>query len=183
MDSWEWNKIAGAVLGTVLFVLVVKFVAQAIYETPLPQKPGYAVEVPEEAQTQTAAAAPAAEPIPDWGSVLPAADVAHGKEVAARCQQCHDESKGGPNKIGPNLWGVVGRARAEHPGFSYSSAMSANHDPWTFDKLFVFLKAPQSDVPGTKMSFAGLRSSQERVDLLAYLRTLNDTPAPIPPKK
>ncbi len=180
MDSWEWNKIAGAVLGTLLFVLVVKFVAEAVYETPLPKKPGYAVEVPEEAQTQTAAAAPAAEPIPDFGSVLPTANVAHGKEISGKCEQCHDLSKGGPNKIGPNLWGVVGRARATHPGFSYSSAMSASHDLWTFDKLFVFLKSPQSDVPGTKMSFAGLRSAQDRIDLLAYLRTQSDSPLPIP---
>jgi cytochrome c len=183
MDSWEWNKIAGAVLGTLLFVLVVKFVAQAVYETPAPAKPGYAVDVPEEAQTQTASAAPAAEPLPDFGSVLPSADINHGKEVAARCQQCHDESKGGPNKIGPNLYGVVGRARATHPGFSYSSAMNANHDPWTYDKLFAFVKAPQADIPGTKMSFAGLRSAQDRIDLLAYLRTLNDSPPPIPPAK
>lgn len=182
MDSWEWNKIAGAVLGTLLFILVVKFVAAAIYETPLPKKPGYAVEVPQEAQSQTAAA-PVAEPLPDFGAVLPAADANHGKDVAGRCQQCHDLSKGGPNKIGPNLWGVVDRPRASHPGFSYSSAMSASHDPWTYDKLFVFLKAPGLTVPGTKMSFAGLRSSQDRLDLLAYLRTLNDTPAPLPDSK
>lgn len=183
MDSWEWNKIAGAVLGTVLFVLVVKFVAQGLYESPLPAKPGYAVDVPQEATTQTAAAAPAAEPMPDFGSALPAANTSHGKEISGRCEQCHDLSKGGPNKIGPNLWGLVDRPRASHPGFSYSSAMSASHDPWTYDKLFAFLKAPQADVPGTKMSFAGLRSSQDRIDLLAYLRTLNDTPAPLPPAK
>jgi len=181
MDSWEWNKIAGAVLGTVLFVLVVKFVAQAVYETPLPKKPGYAVEVPREAQSQTAA--PAAEPLPDFGTVLAAANAGHGKEISTRCEQCHDLSKGGPNKIGPNLWGVVGRARATHPDFSYSSAMSADHDPWTYDKLFVFLKAPQAGIPGTKMSFAGLRSAQDRIDLLAYLRTQSDNPEPIPEKK
>ena len=182
MDSWEWNKIAGAVLGTLLFILVVRTVATSIFDTPLPQKPGYAVDVPQESQTQIAAAQPAAEPLPDFAAVLPTANVDHGKEVAGRCLQCHDESKGGPNKIGPNLWGVVDRQRATHPGFSYSSAMSASHDPWTYDKLFVFLKAPQATVPGTKMSFAGLRSSQDRVDLLAYLRTLNDTPAPLPEK-
>jgi cytochrome c len=183
MDSWEWNKIAGAILGTLLFVLVVKFVAQAVYETPMPNKPGYAVDVPKAAQTQAAAAAPAAEPIPDWGSVLPTADVAHGKQISTRCEQCHDLSKGGPNKIGPNLWGVVDRPRATHPGFDYSSAMSANHDPWTYDRLFKFLKEPQVYVPGTKMSFAGLRSAQDRIDLIAWLRTQNDSPPPIPPKK
>jgi len=182
MDSWEWNKIAGAVLGTLIFVLVVKFTAEEIFKAPAPARPGYVVDVPEEAATSTAAA-PAAEPLPDFGTVLPAADLAHGKDVSVRCQQCHDLSKGGPNKIGPNLWGLVDRPRATHPGFDYSSAMSASHDPWSFDKLFVFLKAPQATVPGTKMSFAGLRSSKDRIDLLAYLRTQSDNPAPIPAKK
>ena len=185
MDSWEWNKIAGAILGTLMFVLVVSFIAEAVFETPLPNKPGYAVEVPkEQAASSAATAQSAAEPVPDWGTVLPKADAAHGKEISSRCEQCHDLSKGGPNKIGPNLWGVVGRPRASHPGFDYSSAMSANHDPWTYDKLFAFLKQPQADVPGTKMSFAGLRSSQDRIDLLSWLRTQSDSPLPIPaPKK
>jgi cytochrome c len=180
MDSWEWNKIAGAVLGTLIFVLVVKFTAEAIFETKLPAKPGYVVEgVSEEPATSTALAVE--ETLPDFGTVLPTADAAAGKEISTRCQQCHDLSKGGPNKIGPNLWGVVGRPRAEHPGFDYSSAMAANHDPWAYDKLFRFLKAPQAGVPGTKMSFAGLRSVQDRLNLLAYLRTQSDSPVPIPP--
>jgi cytochrome c len=171
------------VLGTLLFVLVIMFVAEAVTKSPLPAKPGYAVEVPPEAASQSAGAAPAAEPLPDFAAVLPAADLNHGKEVAARCQQCHDLSKDGPNKIGPNLWDVIGRPRASHPGFSYSGAMSASHDPWSYDKLFAYLKAPQTEVPGTKMSFAGLRSSQDRIDLLAYLRTQSDAPAPLPPPK
>jgi cytochrome c len=122
-----------------------------------------------------------AEAVPDFGTVLPKADIAHGQQVSQRCQQCHDLSKGGPDKIGPNLWGVVGRARASRASFSYSSAMNANHDPWTFEKLFVYLKSPASMVPGTKMSFAGIDSSQDRVDLIAYLRTLSDSPVAIPP--
>ena len=180
MDSWEWNKIAGAVLGTLIFVLVVKFAADAIFETPPPAKPGYVVEGVTE-KTAAPAAAAAEEALPDFGTLLPAADAAAGKEIEARCQQCHDSAKGGPNKIGPNLWGVVGRARGEHPGFDYSRAMAANHDPWTFEKLFRYLKAPQAEVPGTKMSFAGLRSAEDRLNLIAYLRTQSDSPAPIPP--
>jgi cytochrome c len=184
MDSWEWNKIAGAVLGTLIFVLVVKFAADAIFETPTPAKPGYVVEgVTEETSSSTTQTAAVEEALPDFGTVLPAADVAAGKEVSARCEQCHDLAKGGPNKIGPNLWGVVGRARAMHPGFDYSSTMMANHDSWTYEKLFRFLKSPQADMPGTKMTFAGLRSAQDRLNLLAYLRTQADSPLPIPPAK
>ncbi|MBU6297247.1 MAG: cytochrome c family protein [Alphaproteobacteria bacterium] len=182
MDSWEWNKIFGAILGTLIFVLVVKFAADAYFEPTPPAKPGYVVQgVPEE-QTASTPTAPVEEPLPDFGSVLPTADLAAGKEISHRCEQCHDLSKGGPNKIGPNLWGVVGRDRATHPGFDYSSAMVGDHNPWTFGELFRFLKSPQAYVPGTKMTFAGLRSAQDRIDLLAYLRTQSDNPLPIPPK-
>lgn len=184
MDSWEWNKIIGAVLGTLIFVLAVKFSAEAIFENPMPAKPGYTVAgVPQEKTASAPQAAAAEEPLPDFGTVLPKADAGEGKEISTRCEQCHDLSKGGPNKIGPNLWGVVGRARAAHPGFDYSSAMSASHDPWDYDKLFAFLKSPQGVVSGTKMSFAGLSSEQDRLNLLAYLRTQSDSPLAIPPPK
>lgn len=179
MESWDWNKVIGAVLATLLFVMVIRTVTEIVYETPMPAKPGFVVEGVQETSTG-GSGAPVAEALPDWGTVLPTADVKGGEQVAQRCAQCHDWSKGGPDKIGPNLWGVVGRARATHPGFSYSSAMLANHDPWTFDKLFVYLKSPASMVPGTKMSFAGLRSAQDRINLLAYLRTQSDSPLPIP---
>jgi len=183
MDSWEWNKIAGAVLGTLIVVLVIKFTADALFEPKAPARPGYAVEGVPAASTagSTAQAAPAEETLPDFGTVLPAADIAAGKEISARCEQCHDLSKGGPNKIGPNLWGVVGRARATHPGFDYSSAMMTSHDAWSYGDLFRYLKSPQAMVPGTKMSFAGLRSAQDRINLIAYLRTQADSPLAIPP--
>jgi len=180
MDSWEWNKIAGAVLGTVMFVVIVKIATEAIYDVPPPAKPGYVVEGVSESTGASTAAAPVEEALPDWGTVLPTADTADGKSVSARCEQCHDLSKGGPDKIGPNLYGVVGRARATKAGFSYSSAMMSAHDPWTFSGLFKYLKSPQGVVPGTKMTFAGLRSAKDRIDLIAYLRTLSDSPVAIP---
>ncbi|HTC83121.1 MAG TPA: cytochrome c family protein, partial [Rhizomicrobium sp.] len=109
-----------------------------------------------------------------------------GKTLSTKCEQCHDLSKGGPNKIGPNLFGVVDRARATHEGFSYSSAMKGKPGNWTYDELFKFIKAPGVDIPGTKMSFAGLRSDKDRINLIAYLRSNADSPAAIPapaPKK
>ncbi|MEJ1967520.1 MAG: cytochrome c family protein [Rhizomicrobium sp.] len=181
MDSWQFNKIAGAVLGTLILVLVIKFSTDAIFDVEKPAKEAYHVEgVVETASAGGPAAAPVEEPIPDWGTVLPTADVAGGKAISARCEQCHDISKGGPNKIGPELWDVIGRPRATNPGFSYSSAMAADHNPWTYDKIFKFVHQPQTYVPGTKMSFAGLRSAQDRINLIAFLRTQEDTPAPIP---
>jgi len=181
MDSFEWNKIAGAVLGTLLFVVAIKIASEMIFEVPMPLKPGYVVQGVPAASSGAGPAQPAEEPLPDFGTVLTKADIAKGQQVSQRCQQCHDLSKGGPDKIGPNLWGVVGRARASRSSFSYSSAMSANHAPWTFEELFRYLKSPQAMVPGTKMSFAGLPSAQDRINLLAWLRTQSDSPLPIPP--
>jgi cytochrome c len=179
MDSFEWNKIIGAVLGTAIFIFVVRQAAEVIYEPEKPAKPGYVVEGVVES-TGGAATAPVAETTPDWGTVLPAADVAAGKTISGRCEQCHDLSKGGPNKIGPNLYAVVDRPRASHPGFDYSGAMKAKGGNWTYDELFKFLKSPGSYIPGTKMSFAGLSREQERINLIAYLRSDADAPAPIP---
>jgi cytochrome c len=182
MDSYEWNKIVGAILGTLLFVVAIKIGSEMLFEVPEPAKPGYIVPgVTETPAPGAATTQAAAEALPDFGTVLPKADIAHGQQVSQRCQQCHDLSKGGPDKIGPNLWGIVGRARASRASFSYSSAMMADHNPWTFEKLFVYLKLPAAMVPGTKMSFAGIESAQDRIDLIAYLRTLSDSPVAIPP--
>jgi cytochrome c len=182
MDSFEWNKIIGGILGTVIFIFVVRLVAEKIYEPEKPEKPGYVVEgVAETAGGGTAAAVE--ETMPDWGTVLPTADVAAGKTLSTKCEQCHDLSKGGPNKIGPNLFGVVDRVRASHEGFAYSSAMKGKPGNWTYDELFKFIKAPGVDIPGTKMSFAGLRSEKDRINLIAYLRTEADAQAAIPAPK
>src|SRR4051812_49061579 len=179
MDSFEWNKIIGAVLGTAIFIFVVRVVAENIYEPEKPAKPGYVVEGVVES-AGGGSAAPVEETMPDWGTVLASADVAAGKTISTKCEQCHDLSKGGPNKIGPNLFGVVDRARASHEGFAYSSAMKGKPGNWTYDELFKFIKAPGVDIPGTKMSFAGLRSDKDRINLIAFLRSNADSPAPIP---
>jgi cytochrome c len=182
MDSFEWNKIAGAVLGTLLFVVAVRIAIGFIFEVKEPAKPGYVVQgVEAPAGAGTTQAVAAEETLPDWGTVLPKANVADGKSISTRCEQCHDLSKGGPNKIGPNLWGVVGRPRASHPGFDYSAAMKSKGGSWSYDELFKFLKSPGAYIPGTKMSFAGLSKADDRINLIAYLRTDMDSPAPIPP--
>jgi cytochrome c len=179
MDSFEWNKIIGAVLGTAILIFVIRLVAESVYEPEKPAKPGYVVEGVVEGPAG-GATAPVEEAVPDWGTVLAKADTAAGKTVSAKCEQCHDLSSAKTTKIGPPLWGVVGRPRASVAGFSYSSAMMGNHDAWTFTELFKYLKSPASMVPGTKMSFAGLRSADDRVNLIAFLRTQSDSPVAIP---
>jgi cytochrome c len=100
-----------------------------------------------------------------------AADVAHGAVVFKQCAVCHNFKAGGTNKIGPNLWGVVGRKSATYPGFTYSAAMKAANKVWTPAVLDTYLTAPAKMVPGTKMTFAGLKNPADRADVIAYLQT------------
>ena len=183
MDSFEWNKIIGAVLGTAIFIFVVRVVAENIYEPEKPEKPGYVVEGVVETPAGGGAAAPVAEVAPDWGTVLAKADAGAGKTTAAKCEACHDISAAKTIKIGPPLFGVVDRARASIAGFSYSGAMKGKPGNWTYDELFKFIKSPGADIPGTKMSFAGISKSDDRINLIAFLRSNADAPAPIPAPK
>jgi len=183
MDSFEWNKIFGAVLGTAIFIFVVRLVAEKIYEPEMPAKPGYIVEGVVETPAGGAASAPVEEALPDWGTVLAKADVAAGKTISGRCEQCHDLSSARTNKIGPELYGVVDRPRASVASFSYSAAMKGKGGTWTFDELFKFLKSPGAYIPGTKMSFAGLSKADDRINLIAFLRTNTDSPVAIPAPK
>jgi cytochrome c len=184
MDSFEWNKIAGAVLGTLLFVMVVRIGGEALYHVEKPAKPGYAVEgVVEDHAGTSGPVKPAEEPIPDFAAVIPAANVAAGEQIATRCVQCHTWNKGGPNKIGPNLFGIIGRVRATHAGFAYSPAMQKKTGAWTYEDIFRYIHQPAKFIPGNKMAFAGVPKLQDRINLIAFMRTWADSPAALPPPK
>ena len=100
-----------------------------------------------------------------------------GQATAKQCQACHTFEKGGPNRVGPNLWGIVGRPRASEAGFNYSAAMKAKGGTWTFGELYAFLANPRGYIPGTDMTFAGLSRGQQRADVIDYLHTLVGQPA------
>lgn len=180
MDSFEFNKMAGAVLGTALLVFGLNELRGAIYHGETPEKPGMVIEVAETATgtgtgtgTETVTV-----PLPE---LLAKADPVKGEAQHKACLACHDFTKGGPNKIGPNLWDVVERPIAAHPGFTYSNSLKEYaKEKWTFEHLNVFIKNPKGMAHDTKMTFAGIKRDAPRADLLAYLRTLSDTPKPLP---
>jgi cytochrome c len=180
MDSFEFNKFAGALLATCLALLALNITAEAIFAPHHPAKPGFEIEVKPEASAAGggAEAKAADEPI---GKLLASATVERGQTAAKVCATCHNFQKGGPNgAAGPNLYGIVGRARAGSPGFSYSDAMKAKGGEWTVDDLNKFLANPKEFVPGTKMNFPGFSKGSQRADVIAYLNSLADNPKPLP---
>jgi cytochrome c len=186
MDSFEINKILGALLGTCMVLLAVHIASGAVFAPQVPAKPGYVVEVKQEATTAPsggAGAAPAAQPIEN---LLASASVQQGAQTAKECELCHNLGKGQGAKIGPDLYGVVGRKVASEAGFNYSSALKdssvakSGDGTWTFDALNVWLLNPRADVPGTLMTFAGINSEKQRADVIAYLNSNSDKPLPLP---
>ena len=179
MDSFEMNKILGALLGTCLVLLAVHIASGAIFTPPVPAKPGYVVEAKTEQTPSggTSAAKPAVQPI---GNLLASASTQRGAQVAHECEMCHNLAKGEGAKIGPPLYGVVGRKVASEPGFNYSSALKAKGGTWSFDALNTWLADPRADVPGTLMTFAGITSEHQRADVIAYLNSNSDHPLPLP---
>jgi cytochrome c len=148
---------------------------------PLPTAAEIAAEAPK-AAAATPAAAPAAAAAPSFESLVAKADAKKGATVAQGvCAACHTLNKGGATLVGPNLWDIVDRKQGAEPGFSYSDAFKAKMTgTWTYDALNTWLTAPMKEVPGTRMAFAGISSEQQRADVVAYLRTLAETPAPLP---
>ena len=177
MDSFELNKILGAILGTCILVLVTSFAAHAIFAPVMPAKPGFEIAVKEEAHGGAKEAAAPSEPIE---KLLQTASVEKGAAAAKKCAACHTFEKGGPNRVGPNLFGIVERARASEAGFNYSAAMKGKGGKWTYDDLNKFIANPKGFVPGTAMGFAGIPKDSERADVINYLHTLADSPVPFP---
>jgi cytochrome c len=178
MDSFELNKILGAILGTCLVLLVTSFTAAALFSPKMPEKPGFEIAVKEAPESGGAkeAAAPS-EPIE---KLLQTASVEKGAAAAKKCAACHTFAKGEKNGVGPNLYGVVGDKKGEGRGFNFSAAMKAKGGEWTFEDLNKFIANPKGFVPGTAMGFAGITKDSERADVIDYLHTLADNPVPLP---
>ncbi len=120
------------------------------------------------------------EEMPSIAELLVVADAGSGEGLSRACAACHSFDNGGANKIGPNLWGTVDRQMASAPGFNYSSALEDRGGSWTYEELEGFLAAPRDWVPGTSMSYSGMRKPEDRADLIAWLRSLSDEPAALP---
>lgn len=168
----RFNTIAGWTLAAGIVALGLSAVSSRIFHADRPERPeemGYPIEgVVEEG----------AEAGPDIGTLLAAADPAAGEKVFAKCVSCHTVEQGGANGIGPNLYGIVGKPIGKHAaGFAYSSALADLGGEWSYENLDKWLANPRGFAPGTKMSFAGLSSPEDRANVIAYMHANGGGPA------
>lgn len=177
MDSFEINKILGALLGTCLVLVAMHIASGAIFTPEPPAKPGYIIAVKQEPQGGAAPTAAAEVPIE---TLLANASPERGAQIARQCQACHNFQEGQGAKVGPDLYGVVGRPVAAAPKFNYSAAIKKLGGNWTFDALNKWLTKPSADAPGTAMTFAGLSNAKQRADIIVYLNSLSAHPLPLP---
>ncbi|HEV7265831.1 MAG TPA: cytochrome c family protein [Falsiroseomonas sp.] len=176
--SLEFNKAAAAVLTAGITFMVAGVVSDFLVSAPRLQTAAIATGEPPPADTP-APAGPTLEPI---GPLLASADAAAGQQLAGRlCASCHSFNEGGRNGVGPNLWGVVGDPHARVEGFNYSASLRGlSEQPWDYEALNAFLLRPAAAVPGTRMAFAGIANAQQRANVIAYLRSLDTEPEPLP---
>jgi cytochrome c len=185
MDSFYFNKIAGAVLACLLLLVGLRTFTEIFYpkgEDNLSAGTIVVTSAPV-ASAQTAHSAPQQkEPDPAAEVVLASANADAGQNAAKKCAVCHTWNKDGKNGQGPNLFDIVGRDVGKHPGFNYSAAFQNKGGKWTFDDLYTYLKNPKQAIPGNKMNFAGIDNPQERANLIAFLDKQSDSPKPLPKK-
>lgn len=185
MSDLRFNTILGTGLAAALLIMGLQQGAHTLFHPHMEKEPAIPLEV-EKGGGGGAAPAEAEAGPPDFGSLFAdpaglAALIEKGDKVHKVCVSCHNAEKGGGNKTGPELWNVFGRTAGTHAGFNYSDAMKAYGKPWDYTNLYDYLAAPAKYVKGTSMSFAGIRKSDDRVALVAYLRSINDNPNPALP--
>lgn len=183
MSDLRLNSIFGAVLGSVLGVMGLGVAAGMIIHPHYPEEAAYLPEVAEQAGGSGGPAAPAGPP--DFGTLFAdeaqlSALIARGDRVRGQCAACHNFDAGGANGIGPNLHDVFGRVPGTHAGYAYSEAMAAHGGAWDYLTLNDFLRSPSQAVSGTKMAFAGLRNEEDRIAVIAYLRSISPNNVPLP---
>ena len=179
MGGMEFNKVAAAILTAGIAYSGFGILSDnLVHATKLEHS---ALKIKGEDSAPAAAAGPAAKPIAPIGPLLASAKISDGEAFTKKvCIACHNFQQGQGNKVGPLLYGVVGRERASFPGYTYSAALSGKKGKWTYDDLNAWLEKPAAFAPGTKMAYAGIDDDQTRADVIDYLHTLSPNPEPLP---
>ncbi len=183
MNNFEFDKIVLAIAFAIFVVVFSNAIGGFFYRTEnIVENKGYVIEIVD-ADNASSGAAKGLPDVIDLAAVFKDADIENGKKLFSKCAVCHTSGNGEANKVGPNLYGIVGHAVASHDGFAYSPAMKAKGEQikaWGLEELYRYLFSPKAYVPGTKMAFAGLKNDKERADLIAYLNSNSNKPIKLP---
>ena len=180
MDSFELNKIIGAILLVALLVIGIGKVSNLVFKINKPEKSNYKVELDVKSAEIKGDEEPVQREIVDIAALLSTGDLAHGEKVFKKCSACHSIKSGGGNKIGPALYNVVGRKVGVLDDYKYSKALTEYNKNWSFEELNGFLLKPKDWIKGTKMAYAGLRKEKDRASVILYLNKYSDNPLPLP---
>ena len=178
MDELRFNKVFAGFLCAGLLIMAGVQIAHVLVPEQQLAENSYVIEVTE--ATEIASAAPQDKGPEPILALLASADVAAGEKLAKKCTACHVFEAGGANKVGPALWSIVNNAKASVDGFAYSTALAEFGGIWDYQSLNAFLAKPKTYISGTKMNFAGLKKPEDRANMVAWLRTMGDTQAPLP---
>ena len=173
------NKIIASIILAVILVLGINKITDIIFYVEKPEKSAYQVASVSTTTTTEKTSASSSSGSGEIMALLASASVADGEKVFKKCAACHSIAKGGGNKIGPALWGVLGRQTGSVSDYKYSKAMAAHGKTWSFEEMNSFLIKPKDWIKGTKMSFAGLKSKNDRVAVILYMNEKTDSPLPL----
>ncbi|WP_339048916.1 cytochrome c family protein [Candidatus Mesenet endosymbiont of Phosphuga atrata] len=177
MDNFELNKIAGAILFSALVIMIISNIVDVLYN------PAEHTVIESQKIEVASSITGQQDIILDIAALMESASAEKGKVAAKKCIACHTFEQGGPNRVGPNLWNIVGNKKAHLGGsFNYSKPMLEKEGSWGYEELFEFLRSPRSYIKGTSMAFAGISKPQEIADVISYLRSMGNNPVPLPKK-
>lgn len=176
MQNFELNKIAASILLAGLIAMLAGFITDVLYKPHVTTTRGYKVEVVK----NDVANNKKADEVIDITALMNDAQIDKGMVVAKKCTACHSFEKGKPHKVGPNLWNILGQKVASKEGYVYSNAMKDIDVTWSYEELFAFLQNPKKYVPGTKMSFIGIKKPKDIANLMEFLRNKGDSSYPLP---
>ena len=181
MDSFEINKIIASILLVALLIIGINKISNIIFKTDKLESSAYKVEVPDN-KTKEASDMKASkvEEKVDISALMALGDINHGEKVFKKCTACHVVAKGGKNKIGPVLYGVLGRKSGSISDYKYSKALIAHGKIWSYQEMNGYLLKPQAHIKGTKMTFAGLKKEKDRASVILYMNSFSDNPLPKP---
>ena len=174
------NKIVVSIVLVVILVLGINKIADVIFYIEKPEKSAYQVaSVTTVANTTSDEESSTNSESGNIMALFASTNAAEGAKIFKKCAACHSITEGGANKIGPALWGVLGRPAGSVPGYKYSKAMAAHGKNWSFEEMNGFLIKPKDWIKGTKMSFAGLKKAKERAAVILYMNENTNSPLPL----